>query len=68
MSKVAWCDQGDHAFKAGEPGSLSFTGTGFDENGTPVRQEMDSCAKHNPMNVTADIERAITQQAFNPDE
>lgn len=46
MSSAAWCDPGNHAFKAGEPGSQRFTGTSIDENGIPVRMEMDACKTH----------------------
>ncbi len=50
MSKVSWCDYGDHAFKTGEKGSASFNGTEYDENGVPVQTAMDACSKHNPLN------------------
>lgn len=46
MSGVAWCDPGSHAFKAGEPGSQSFQGTTRDEEGNPIRIEMDACSLH----------------------
>lgn len=46
MSGAAWCDPGNHAFKAGEPGSQSFQGTSMDDDGNPIRMEMDACAEH----------------------
>lgn len=46
MSSVKWCDPGNHAFKAGVPGSQSFRGTTTDENGLPVTMEMDACPNH----------------------
>ena len=46
MSNVSWCDNGNHAFKSGEPGSQAFRGTSIDENGMSVSMAMDSCAHH----------------------
>jgi hypothetical protein len=46
MSGVAWCDPGSHAFKAGEPGSQSFQGTTRDDEGNPIRIDMDACKEH----------------------
>jgi hypothetical protein len=46
MSKVAWCDPGDHAFKANSPGAMSFTGQQTDENGYPQTINMDVCGVH----------------------
>lgn len=46
MSNVLWCDPGNHAFKAGQPGSQSFQGTTRDEEGNPIRIEMDACSEH----------------------
>lgn len=46
MSSAAWCDPGDHAFKAGEAGSQRFSGSTIDDDGTPVRLEMDACKEH----------------------
>lgn len=59
MSGVAWCDPGNHAFKAGEPGSQSFSGTTRDEEGNPVRIEMDACAKHSFQSQTAQTTKVI---------
>ena len=56
MSKVAWCDYGDHAYKAGEDGSGSFTGTEY-VDGRPVDVTMDACSKHNPRNVQREAAR-----------
>lgn len=46
MSAVAWCDPGDHAFKAGVPGSQSFNGTVVNEEGQRVERRMDVCPDH----------------------
>ena len=46
MSSAAWCDPGNHAFQAGEPGSQRFSGTSIDAEGNPVRMEMDACKEH----------------------
>jgi hypothetical protein len=51
MSNVLWCDYGDHAFKAGAPGSGDFEGTYYAEDGTPVREKRHACGEHNPMNA-----------------
>lgn len=48
MSTVLWCDKGDHAFKAGVPGALHFTGTQTDEDGRQVDMTQDICPEHNP--------------------
>jgi hypothetical protein len=63
MSKVSWCDTGEHAFKAGENGSASFEGVQY-EDGRPVNRQQDVCAKHNPYNATAEIEKAITSRVL----
>lgn len=46
IMRVDWCDVKGHAFKAGEPGSQSFTGTVIGEDGTPTQQQMSACADH----------------------
>ena len=46
VMRVDWCDNGNHAFKAGEPGSQQFTGTVIGEDGTPIQQAMSACAQH----------------------
>lgn len=52
VSKVVWCDYGDHAFKAGMPGSASFDASEVDEEtGGTIRTTMDACGEHNPLNV-----------------
>jgi hypothetical protein len=48
MSKVLWCDPGDHDFKAGAPGSTHFTGTMIDNDGKTVTVDQDACRLHNP--------------------
>lgn len=62
MSRVAWCDYGDHPFKRGVEGSASFSGTVNTPDGPEV-QEMDACPQHNPMradpkNVAKELEAA----------
>jgi hypothetical protein len=68
MSKVSWCDYGDHPFKNGEEGSASFSGTEV-VDGRTVDSQMDACSKHNPLNVSkqaaryaipADVYREVT--------
>jgi len=46
VSKVLWCDPGDHAFKANTPGAMSFTGQQTDEKGVPQTVSMDVCGVH----------------------
>lgn len=60
MSKVQWCDYGDnggHAFKAGIPGSATFNGTEYDDNGAPIDTTMDACPDHNPLNIRREAAR-----------
>lgn len=64
MSKVSWCDYGDHPFKNGEEGSASFQGTEF-QDGVPVQTSMDACAKHNPLNVGREATKyALTKEEY----
>lgn len=66
MSNVSWCDLGDHAFKSGEPGSTTYTGTQFDENGRPVQTTIDACREHNPFRKQfeqAEL-KALTEKAM----
>lgn len=46
MSAVAWCDPGNHAFKAGVRGSQSFDGTFVNDEGETVRSRVDVCPEH----------------------
>ena len=46
MSKVLWCDKGNHPFKAGEIGSQQIQGTIVDENGIQQVVTMDCCRLH----------------------
>lgn len=46
LSNVKWCDAGDHAFKAGTPGSQSATMQEADEDGIMRSVNMDMCADH----------------------
>ncbi len=64
MSKVSWCDYGDHPFKSGEDGSASFEGTEF-KDAVPVRTTMDACREHNPMNVQREAAKlALTSEEY----
>lgn len=64
MSKVSWCDYGDHPYKNGENGSASFEGTEF-KDGVPMQTTMDACAKHNPMNVAKEAAKlALTSEEY----
>jgi hypothetical protein len=67
MSKVLWCDPGNHAFKAGSPGSVNFQGTQIDEDGMTRTVDTDACAEHNPyapQNLKDDsIRRRLTAEA-----
>jgi hypothetical protein len=64
VSNVKWCDSGNHAFKAGVDGSASFEGVNY-VDGKPVSATQDVCPKHNPYNVTVDIENAVNKQLTN---
>lgn len=46
VSQVNWCDVGEHAYKANEPGSQSFQGTEYDANGDARQVRKDVCATH----------------------
>lgn len=48
MSKVLWCDPGNHAFKAGSPGSIHFQGSSVGDNGEQINSDVDACIDHNP--------------------
>jgi hypothetical protein len=48
MSSVLWCDPGNHAFKAGSPGSVHFQGTQVNGDGADESVNTDACAVHNP--------------------
>lgn len=48
MSQVSWCDEGEHAFKAGAPGSVDYSATVTDENGRRQTVVRDACADHSP--------------------
>lgn len=64
MSRVSWCDYGDHAFRAGQDGSASFEGTEY-ENGIPRQTTMDACPEHNPMNIERQAAKySLTKQEY----
>lgn len=65
LSKVSWCDYGNHAFKASEPGSSTFQGSQVDEKGMTQTVDMDACRDHNPMRAAFEqVElKALTQKA-----
>lgn len=45
VSSAAWCDAGNHAFRANEPGSESMAGSQFQKDGTRKVVELDICAR-----------------------
>jgi hypothetical protein len=67
MAKVSWCDEGNHAFKADEPGSAHMEGSQRNEEGFEQIVTRDICAAHNPYapaNVREQAERRmLTSQA-----
>ena len=65
MSAVLWCDLGNHAFKAGMPGSAQLTGTITNDEGRQETVTQDSCAVHNYTNYNSGkvTQGAIDQQA-----
>lgn len=46
VSAVKWCDPGNHAFKASEPGAQSLDIMQRGENGVEERVTMDICGSH----------------------
>lgn len=48
MSNVLWCDPGNHAFKANEPGSVHYQGTAYEKDGSRHEADVDACSQHNP--------------------
>ena len=46
MGSAAWCDNGNHAFKAGTPGSQSGEFNQTDDDGRTVSVRFDSCPDH----------------------
>ncbi len=60
MSRVLWCDPGNHAFKAGSPGSVNFQGSQTEENGAVTTTDVDACAEHNPFRATPDVRTMLT--------
>lgn len=65
MSNVLWCDNGDHAYKAGQPGSISFNAEQYDENGAVQQVKQHACADHNPFKKQYQEAQlaALTEQA-----
>jgi hypothetical protein len=57
LSSAAWCDKGNHAFKAGEDGSESGTMT-VNRNGQKVTVQRDVCAEHATFSAPAALEAA----------
>ena len=56
VSDVKWCDAGNHAFKAGTPGSQTFRGTYVNEEGMSVVANIDTCPEHAFRPSTADAQ------------
>lgn len=63
MSGVRWCDFGNHAFKAGAPGSGSFNATIAGANG-PETIEQDACAEHSPFRADVNVVRQELEAAY----
>lgn len=72
VSAVKWCDKGNHAFKAGEPGSQSFTGTNRNDDGSEETVHLDMCAEHSfsltNNTVAAPRMRQVEAAYLKPDE
>lgn len=63
MSGVRWCDEGEHAFKNGAPGSASYTMTMQGPNG-PEIMERDTCREHNPMRADRNVVAKELEAAY----
>lgn len=61
MSTVLWCDNGNHAFKAGIPGAAHFEGTQTNGEGATVSMSQDVCPEHNPY-APADIKEEFQRK------
>ena len=61
MSAVKWCDNGEHAFKAGVKGSQSGTMTIIDDDGMPQTVTIDACPEHSFQPSNAKKVEAIEQ-------
>lgn len=46
MSQVLWCDRGDHAFPASQPGSQSGNVSEVGDDGVAIQKRIDICAEH----------------------
>lgn len=82
MSSVLWCDTTEidelnphgigHAFKAGQPGSQTMTGTQINEDGFEESVRMDLCAAHTPQGALkraqAMISATKSESPINPPE
>ena len=53
MSSAAWCDPGNHAYKANEPGSQTIQGSQVDENGATQVVNLNACKEHSFSGVTS---------------
>lgn len=61
VSAVKWCDVGDHAFKAGAPGSQTLQATQTNDDGVTETNTVDVCAEHN-FNLKQPKQQAIVQE------
>jgi hypothetical protein len=69
VSAVKWCDVGNHAFKANQPGAQSLDVTERDNDGHENRVVMDICAEHafstGPRpDKMREVEQAYEQQQY----
>jgi hypothetical protein len=62
MSKVLWCDPGDHPFKADAPGSATLQGSQVDDNGMRQEVTQDVCVTHNPYASQTAKDNAVRAQ------
>lgn len=51
MSRVSWCDYGNHAYKRGVAGSVTLNGVEYDDDNVAHNTDMDACPDHNPLNI-----------------
>lgn len=65
MSAVKWCDNGEHAFKAGVKGSQSGTMTIIDDDGMPQTVTIDACPEHSFQPTNAKKVEAIKSGSDN---
>lgn len=65
MSNAQWCDPGNHAYKAGEPGSIAFNAQQYGEDNVLTNVQQHACRDHNPFKAEYEARelKALTHQA-----